>query len=532
MAIVDAVLDDDASSEGVSLAGAKVGNYVLQQRIGSGGMGEVWRAEHPDIGRIVAIKILNADSANHKEAVERFFFEAKAANRTRHPNLIDIVDLGSLPATGQCYCVMEFLHGKDFSEVLRLRGRVEYNEALPWFLQILDGLQAVHNQGILHRDLKPENIFLTEDPHRGEVVKILDFGVAKLIRATGQGLTRVGVAMGTPMFMSPEQASGQKLDARSDLYAVGVLLYVALTGRYPFTGNTPTRILEKTVSEAPIPPRQVVPEMDAKVETLVLRCLEKDPAKRFSTAKEMAEAMSALKREREKTAEHPIVQGVGASGALGQLVAKPPERSSRRAAALGIIGGVSLLVALGLIVGGLLPLGGPPSEAAATTPAPSSLALVPPSVLPSPALQAVAPLSLVTTPEKAEVLRGEILLGAAPGPFLVEPGTILTVRAPGFQSLEVQAPPSGPLEVKLVPVEPASVPAPVAVPRDLPIAPKPVAKPAPKPAPKVAPKTTGKKVPVKAPSTKPPPKPSGKTPSKTTGKPGKKGPKSLGGLDG
>src|SRR3954451_19995554 len=203
-------------------AGERFGNYELTGLIGTGGMGAVYRAVHPEIGRVVAIKVLKPELARDDAAVGRFFDEARAVNAIRHDGIVDIFDLGRR-ADGTAYFVMEYLAGEDLAHLLRRESRLHAPRAVAMMREVLGALSAAHRRGIIHRDLKPQNLFVIE--RAGETrVKILDFGIAKLMHS-GRPQTSPGVVLGTVHYMSPEQAQGEPVGERADLYSVGCILY-------------------------------------------------------------------------------------------------------------------------------------------------------------------------------------------------------------------------------------------------------------------------------------------------------------------
>jgi serine/threonine-protein kinase len=259
--------------------------YRLAERIGGGGMGDVFRAENVLAGRAVAIKFLHPELAQNAELAQRFFQEAQAVNRIRHPNIVDVLDAG----VGEMgpYIVMEYLEGESVGAALMRVGRFDVDAAVGAAIPVLEALDAAHRAGIIHRDLKPENVFIAFDAARGmAVVRLLDFGIAKVLDATGPSpRTRTGVVFGTPDYLSPEQATGDApLDGRSDLFAVGVLLYELLTGTRPFRAPTAVATAFKVVhAEAPQISSAGV-HVDSRLESVVQRLLQKDPAKRFPTA--------------------------------------------------------------------------------------------------------------------------------------------------------------------------------------------------------------------------------------------------------
>jgi len=273
-----------------SLLGQTVGNYVVASFLGEGGMGQVYLAEHPQIRRRVAIKVLSSRYSQHAQAAERFLAEARAVTRIEHPNVIDIYDFGSLP-DGRLYYVMEVLKGRDLQRVMVDRGTMSASEILPLLEQIAAGLQAAHDHGVVHRDLKPENIFVLD--RQPLALKILDFGIAKLIETKqGTGLTSTGMVMGTPLFIAPEQAAGQpeRISPRTDLYSLGVILYWMLAGRPPFLEDSASVLVVRHILAPPPPLRELAPTVPSAIAKLVDQCLEKDPLARPASASAVAAA--------------------------------------------------------------------------------------------------------------------------------------------------------------------------------------------------------------------------------------------------
>jgi serine/threonine protein kinase len=262
--------------------------YRLAERIGGGGMGDVFRAENVLAGRAVAIKFLHPELAQNSELSQRFFQEAQAVNRIRHPNVVDVLDAG----VGEMgpYIVMEYLEGESVGAALMRIGRFEVDATVGSAIPVLEALDAAHRAGIIHRDLKPENVFIAFDASRATaVVRLLDFGIAKILDASGPSpRTRTGVVFGTPDYLSPEQATGEApLDGRSDLFAVGVLIYELVTGTRPFRAPTAVATAFKVVhAEAPTISSAGV-HVDNRLEQVVQRLLQKEPAKRFPTAIEV-----------------------------------------------------------------------------------------------------------------------------------------------------------------------------------------------------------------------------------------------------
>jgi serine/threonine-protein kinase len=278
-------LPADALAEGV-----QIGEYRVEKLLGEGGMGQVYAAKQPVIGKRVAIKILKAAFSNDAELVRRFLGEARAVNKIGHPNIIDIFSFGQLP-DGRQYFVMEFLEGETLADRIE-REALDLEEAKRLLVQACNALEAAHREKVVHRDLKPENLWIARPKHGSSFIKVLDFGIAKLIETEVINVTQTGVTMGTPMYMSPEQCIGQNVDHRTDIYAMGAMLYQVFAGRLPFDGRTFAEVVAQQLTAVPPPPSQFR-AMSPRLEQLILGCLEKDPGKRPQTAAELAVLLEA-----------------------------------------------------------------------------------------------------------------------------------------------------------------------------------------------------------------------------------------------
>ncbi len=259
-----------------------IDRYQVVRKIGEGGMSEVFEAEHIHLGRKVALKLLRRELTRDESAVERFRREARTTSALGHPNVVHVVDFGRA-ADGGLYLAMEWLHGETLAARLS-RGEVAQDLALEIVEQLCDGLAAAHAAGVVHRDMKPANVFLARDRGGHEVAKILDFGIAKLA-LTDSSLTRTGTFVGTPDYIAPEQALGEEVDGRADVYAVGVMLYELLTGTVPFSGDNLMAVVHAHTIRRPDPPSQRAPERGIwrELEAIVMRCLEKEPNRRFAS---------------------------------------------------------------------------------------------------------------------------------------------------------------------------------------------------------------------------------------------------------
>jgi serine/threonine-protein kinase len=281
------------SSEDPLIGRTLPGGYVILDLVGIGGMGRVYRAEQTTLARTVAVKIIHPHLVGEENAAARFITEARAASRLNHPNSVGVIDFGKTP-DGQLYLVMEFLRGRDLARVAYEEGPLPFRRIVDVLRQVLAALSEAHHLEIIHRDLKPENIILEPMRTGGDFVKVVDFGLAKMRQeAAGPSITSPGIVCGTPEYMSPEQGRGDPLDARSDLYAVGVILYQLLTGRLPFEAESPTQVVLMHLSSPPPDPRKVAPDrmIAEPLVDVVLKSLSKELRDRHRNADEFAEAL-------------------------------------------------------------------------------------------------------------------------------------------------------------------------------------------------------------------------------------------------
>src|ERR687895_169168 len=263
------------------------GRYRIARKLGAGGMADVYLAEDEELGRRVAIKVLDDRHSSDNQFVERFRREAKNAAGLSHPNIVSIYDRGE--AEGSYYIAMEYVEGRTLKELLVARGPSPIGIAIDYTRQILSALRFAHRNGIVHRDIKPHNVIVDGDGR----VKVMDFGIA---RAGASQMTEAGSIIGTAQYLSPEQARGAPVDQSSDLYSTGIVLYELLTGSVPFTGDTPVEIAMKHLSQPPEPPSTRRPEVPRDLDYVVLRALAKDSSERYRTAAEMDSDLERIGR--------------------------------------------------------------------------------------------------------------------------------------------------------------------------------------------------------------------------------------------
>ncbi|HET6922219.1 MAG TPA: serine/threonine-protein kinase [Anaeromyxobacteraceae bacterium] len=284
-------VDREVPAAGEALpAGALVGEYVVVKGLATGGHGEVYLAEHRALGRRAAIKVLRHELATSAEMAARFVREARAVNLVRHPNIIDIYDLGVLD-DGRPFCVMELLPGRPLDAVVKERGALPPAEAVEYLAGVCQALEAAHQAGVVHRDVKASNVMVLDErlPPR---LKLLDFGIAKVADPREQGLTAVGRRLGTSSAMAPEQVRGEPVDRRADVYALGVLLHQLLTGQVPFPSDDAEEV-ERMHLQAPPPRPSALARVPPALDAVVIRCLQKSPDRRYQSAAAVLEAARA-----------------------------------------------------------------------------------------------------------------------------------------------------------------------------------------------------------------------------------------------
>jgi tRNA A-37 threonylcarbamoyl transferase component Bud32 len=456
------------------------GRYRVERQIGEGGMGLVYQISHAVLGKRMALKVLRDDSARDADVVQRFMQEAQSATSIGHANIIDISDFGRLP-DGSVYFVMEYLDGESLTRMISRGGSIPMVTAVHVIRQIASALEAAHARGIVHRDLKPDNIYLVKRGTDSTFVKVLDFGIAK-VGGSSSKLTKTGMIFGTPHYMSPEQASGQSVDRRTDIYALGVIMYEMFTGKVPFDGDTFMGILSKHMFEQPLPPSQVQGKRLGAIEDVIMRSLAKKPEDRYPS-------MGDLIRDLDRVAAGGAVEigrghgGIAAPSNLADAL-EPPSRTEMR---LGVSAidpeqepaptlprsrgplialAVAALACVGLGVGGVVFWAtGSPATASGGDPARTAVVPAVPTL----------PISPVVVPSVAPGGPGQpVVPAAATGSAPAAPGTTTPTvastggqpaRVPSARLIEISSDPSGAeviLDGAIVGNTPVRLPAPEA----------------------------------------------------------------------
>ena len=330
--------------------------YEILSVIGRGGMGVVYKAMHQLMEKVVAIKMMHAHLVSDQLALKRFQQEAKAASCLNHPHLIGVHDFGVTPA-GQPYLVMDFLEGKSLTEIIDTDGTLAVKRALRIFAQACDGLAHAHNKGVIHRDLKPGNILLVDTEDKSDFVKIVDFGIAKLLPHSGkesQALTQLGETFGSPPYMSPEQCMGLALDPRSDIYSLGCVMYEALTGQPPLLGSTMLETMNKHVSEMPRSFSEVCSDLyiPERLEKIVFKTLDKNPELRPQSMLVLKDALETVGRDLESGTASLLATGRRPAAQTVRLVSSGADsRQPARIPALIAIGLGMILIILAFLAG-------------------------------------------------------------------------------------------------------------------------------------------------------------------------------------
>jgi serine/threonine protein kinase len=272
------------------------GRYQVVKELGKGSMGMVYQAHDPEIDRLIALKVLRQDRLTSEDFVQRFLKEARAIGRLSHPNIVTVYDVGQ--DHGTIYIAMEFLEGKSLDQLIAEKN-LRMEEILNLGIQVAETLDYAHQKGIVHRDVKPSNIIVQANSQ----IKITDFGIAHIEDPSAPVQTQAGEILGTPAYMSPEQASSRPVDGRSDLFSLGVILYELSAGKRPFAGANLAAIFQAVTQEHPLPPSKVNPSLDEVFSRMVMKCLEKIPEKRFTSGKALGESLRSLGAGRESPAK-------------------------------------------------------------------------------------------------------------------------------------------------------------------------------------------------------------------------------------
>ena len=401
------------------------GRYEIRGVLGEGGMGIVYRVRHATLARDLALKAMRRDLASESDVARRFIQEAKAAASVSHPGVVEIIDFGTL-TTGEPYFVMELLHGRSLGQVIREHGCISAVRATVILRQLAEALGAAHQAGVVHRDLKPENVVVGD----GDQVKVLDFGLAKV--PGGSKLTRNGVVFGTPHYMSPEQAAGDPVDHRSDIYALGVLAFQMVTGRVPFEADTYMGVMTQHMYMAPpLPSDFVAPSAGlGALEPIVMRCLAKDVAARFQSMEEVVAALDRIgaspaeePRKSRKPSVMPRHQRGASTRNRGPILAVALVLAASIVSTIAVLWRLRQQPAVTLLEAESPPTATPQSsraQAAATTSEPpgrhgtsSAIAATPGEALaapvPSPGVEARGPSSTPAPTREAPAVAGEII---------------------------------------------------------------------------------------------------------------------------
>jgi len=416
------------------------GRYRIDGLLGEGGMGVVYLGRHIAIDKKVAIKILRTEFARRAETKARFRQEARAASSVENAHIVDVSDFGTLP-DGSTYLVMEYLEGVALSTLTKDEKPIALDRAIVIARQIADGLAEVHDRGIVHRDLKPDNIFLVREADQNDFVKILDFGIAKVLESTEAKMTCAGSLFGTPSYMSPEQAAGMPVDARTDVYALGIIMYELASGRVPFDADTLMGVLTQHLYRKPSPLRDLVGEsrVSAGLDAIITKALSKAPEQRYQSMRELSADLGAVMEGRtpdaaiemafRRDSTHAAAPPAEAFKEMPVPVPATPRPQARTRWGF-YAGGTAILVSCGLVMGVLVQGSRSYAESGNGEVERSTAVTVAPTA--EQVLFSVEPLD-------AHVFQGSLDLGASPFLFQVRDGRPLTleVRREGYRTRRV-----------------------------------------------------------------------------------------------
>jgi serine/threonine-protein kinase len=438
--------------------------YKIEQIIGEGGMGFVYLARHKVIDKKVAVKVLRNDMARDRENLDRFLQEARAASSIGNPHIVDISDFGDLP-DGSTYFVMEYLDGGSLSRLIDRDKPLASERICHIALQLADGLSAAHASGIVHRDLKPDNVILVPRGADEEFVKILDFGIAKVM-STAEKLTVAGAVFGTPHYMSPEQAAGNPVDHRTDVYSLGIMLYEMASGSLPFNADNFMAILSQHMYQAPTPIREVAPECSPGLEAVILKCLSKKPEARYQTMDDLRVDLEKLKNGEVPSAVAEMVNRADgfsvppeyfkrSSTSISPMSLAEPKRpwALYGAAVTAILVGVVAVIIAVRTVTSQPPPQPPPAALTEPVPAPPPTPQITAPPEPPPPAEPQAPkkisVGLAATPETAVGFRDGKLI-KLPTTIELEEGEVVSidVRAEGYEAQQIKL--DGKEQIKMV----------------------------------------------------------------------------------
>ena len=455
------------------------GRYSIEKKLGEGGMGVVYLATHAIIGKKCALKVLRGELSNESEVGARFVQEAQSAAAIGNDHIIEISDFGQLP-DGSAYFVMEFLDGAALHDVLEETPKLEPARALDIMIQSCEALAAAHNSNIVHRDLKPDNIYLITKGGREDFVKVLDFGIAKVASQSSR-LTKTGMIFGTPQYMSPEQAAGSGVDARTDIYSLGIIMYEMLCGHVPFEADTFMGVLTKHLYEEPIPPRRLVPpvELSQNMEAVLIKAISKKPEKRYQSMQEFQQDLEALAEGRTPEIVFDQMRETSATTvpppAPSEIVGGAKKHADKSSAPQSggkpkwpIFAGVGAVAVIGIVVAVVM-LGGMGGEEAKADPGkvdPAALAKAQvPEPEPEPQVEPEVepevkpeekrpPIKVISDPVGAALYKGSAFMGKLPFD-LVRPRedadpTHYTIKKDGYKDLDIVVTASTPEKFELV----------------------------------------------------------------------------------